>query len=82
MFALVSCRPESFPAYVSDTHGWVLKHTLYTTRPAELGAQQNNSGSAAASDAASDAPTAAPAAPAASTGGFQARPIYVFQKPM
>ena len=76
-FALVSCRPESFPAYVSDTHGWVLKHTLYTVRTAKLGAQQDE-GSTGTSDAAS----AAQAAPAVPAGGFQSRPIYVFQKPL
>lgn len=70
-------RPESFPAYVSNTHGWVLQHTLYTTPPAELSAQKNDTGNAATSAAGSS--DAAPAAPA---GGFQARPIYVFQKPL
>jgi hypothetical protein len=82
-YAQIQLKPEQFPNYLHATHGWKLKHTFSTAAPPQQQQQATSSSSAAAAamnaEGGGAASAAAPAVPPAS--GFQARPLYVFQKP-
>jgi len=77
--AQIQLRPEQFPAYLQQTHGWRLKHA-FTTQPQP---QQTQGGAQTqGTDAQQEDGGAAAGAGTPPVGGFHARPLYVFQKPL